>query len=201
MVAGQSKAQARSKRVQEIVSSARVAFAQKGFYQTSIRDIAKEAGIKSPSILHYHFENKEQIFLAVVDDTCNEIAQAARARVNPRSRDAVLDALDALWEELDKHPEITPLLVEFCSTALRDESGKVLMAAFLERMRRLIVETLEQSLGRAIHLLPIDKNVLAALVLNIIEGHAIHCALQGVTPLCLEQRRSLRTLLTMVGNL
>jgi len=191
----------RSPRVQEIVAAARSCFARQGFHKTSIRDIAREAGIRSPSILHYHFANKEQIFLEVVGDTCDEIAMAARSKAGAGGQFGVLDALDGLWSELDARAEITPLLVEFCSAAMRDEASRELMAQFLERMRQLIVDTLDASLGNAVHLLPMHKDVLAAMVLNIIEGHAIHCAVQGVTPLAKTQRKQLRTLLHLAGEL
>lgn len=191
----------RSERAQEIVAAARTCFARDGFHQTSIRDIAREAGIKSPSILHYHFQSKEQIFLEVVGQACDEIAATSRVRARRGGQAGILDALDALWIELDARPEITALLVEFASAAMRDEGSRLLMADFFERMRALIVDTLDASVGRAVMLLPVQKEVLAALVLNIIEGHAIHCAIQGVTPLIKTQRRQLRVLLTMMGEL
>lgn len=192
---------ARSARMQEIVAAARSCFARSGFHQTSIRDIAREAGIRSPSILHYHFESKEQIFLEVVWDTCEEIAATARRAASGGGSTGVLDALDSLWQEIDARPEITPLLVEFCSSAMRDERSRQMMADFLERMRAVIVDILDESMGRAVHLLPMQKDIMAAMVLNIVEGHAIHCAIQGPTALTRSQRRQLRALLTMLGEL
>lgn len=191
----------RSQRVREILEAARICFAQKGFHETSIRDIAKEAGIRSPSILHYHFSSKEQIFLAVVDATCDEIAATARDRARVGGEMGILDALDAIWQEIDARPEVTPLLLEFASASMRDDQSRALMAAFLERMRRLIVDTLDASMGRRVHLLPMHKDVLATTVLHIIEGHAIHCAIQGITPLVARQRRELRGLLHALGEL
>lgn len=42
-------------------------FALKGYESTTMRDIAKEVGIKAPSI-YSHYINKEAIFLELVDD-------------------------------------------------------------------------------------------------------------------------------------
>lgn len=184
----------RTNRVNEIIKAARISFAQNGFHQTSIRDIARQAGIRSPSILHYHFENKEQIFLAVIDDACNEIAHAARNQTQSVGPNSALDALDALWREIDARPEIVPLLVEFCSIALRDDNSKEQLSHFLDRMRDTIVETMEAAFGPAIHFWPAPPELLATITLNLIEGHAIHCAIKGVSPIANEQRLYVRTL-------
>ena len=48
-----------------IVQGARVAFAQKGFRAT-IKDVAKAAGITSPSLVFWYFKDKEELFMEVV---------------------------------------------------------------------------------------------------------------------------------------
>lgn len=46
-------------------------FALRGYEATTMRDMAKEVGIKAPSI-YSHYENKETIFLELIDDLiCN----------------------------------------------------------------------------------------------------------------------------------
>ncbi|WP_062289380.1 TetR/AcrR family transcriptional regulator [Demequina phytophila] len=51
---------------QSIVESAATAFAQKGFYGTSLRSIAREAGVDHSTLLH-HFGNKTALLLAVIE--------------------------------------------------------------------------------------------------------------------------------------
>jgi AcrR family transcriptional regulator len=48
-----------------IIEKAVILFLQRGYDQVSLEIIAKEVGIKKPS-LYYHFKNKEEIFTAVV---------------------------------------------------------------------------------------------------------------------------------------
>lgn len=46
-------------------------FAQKGYYGTTMKDIAKLVGIKTPS-LYSHFSGKEELFFSVYEDLANE---------------------------------------------------------------------------------------------------------------------------------
>lgn len=60
----QERAQ-RSRR--DILTAARMAFAQFGFEGTNIRDIAKQVGV-THTLIRYHFGNKLELWKAVVDD-------------------------------------------------------------------------------------------------------------------------------------
>jgi AcrR family transcriptional regulator len=51
---------------QAILHSAREAFADRGYDQASIRQIATGAGV-DPALVHHYFGTKEQLFLATVD--------------------------------------------------------------------------------------------------------------------------------------
>ncbi|UFJ42689.1 TetR/AcrR family transcriptional regulator [Brevibacillus humidisoli] len=53
--------------VERIKAAALKQFAQHGYDGASLSDIAKEAGIKTPSI-YAHFKSKEDLFLSVFDD-------------------------------------------------------------------------------------------------------------------------------------
>ncbi|MCU0652878.1 MAG: TetR/AcrR family transcriptional regulator [Candidatus Pacebacteria bacterium] len=60
-----------TKRKQEIIAAARELFAKKGYFPTSMDDIAKSVGINKAS-LYYFFEGKEQIFAAIVEEAILE---------------------------------------------------------------------------------------------------------------------------------
>jgi AcrR family transcriptional regulator len=83
----------------KILDAAEAMFVQRGFYGTSLRDIAATAGVPL-ALLSYHFESKEGLFRAVVDRRSPENAsglehalQAALALKNRRARlNAVLKA-------------------------------------------------------------------------------------------------------------
>jgi AcrR family transcriptional regulator len=76
-----------------ILSAAREVFSERGYEKTSVRGIAKAAGVDS-ALVHHYFGTKEQVFEAAV-----EVAFAPALR----SRDTVLDGpLDSIGERLTR---------------------------------------------------------------------------------------------------
>lgn len=50
-----------SNRRQQIMDAALKVFARKGFAAATIKDIAKEAGVKSPALIYWYFPNKQEL--------------------------------------------------------------------------------------------------------------------------------------------
>ncbi|MCB0209039.1 MAG: TetR/AcrR family transcriptional regulator [Anaerolineae bacterium] len=57
---------------QQIIAIASELFINNGYERTSLTDIAKQIGITKPAI-YYHFESKEALFLAVVNNFLTEL--------------------------------------------------------------------------------------------------------------------------------
>ena len=68
-------------------------FAEKGYNETSMAEVARISGVAQGTIF-YHFKNKEELFLAVLDEIETRVIAAAGARglVIERSE---YDAVDA----------------------------------------------------------------------------------------------------------
>lgn len=60
--------------------AARHTFGQVGYVQASIETIAREAGVSTRTIYN-HFDNKEQLFSAVLLESSTEVAQAREALI------------------------------------------------------------------------------------------------------------------------
>src|SRR3989442_7166131 len=52
-----------------IIEAAYQALLKQGYHQTSMKDIAAEAGV-APGLAHYYFESKEDLLVAVIDRAC-----------------------------------------------------------------------------------------------------------------------------------
>ena len=70
-----------SERREHLVRLAADLFAEKGFQATTVRDIAREAGILSGSLYH-HFDSKESIVDEVLSGFFDEVLTAYRAAVD-----------------------------------------------------------------------------------------------------------------------
>jgi AcrR family transcriptional regulator len=57
---------------QKILQAAFAVLSRHGYENTSIKDIAEEAGV-AQGLVHYYFKSKQQLVLAVLADVCREL--------------------------------------------------------------------------------------------------------------------------------
>jgi len=69
------------KRKQEILDAAFEEFANKGFRGSTIKSIAKMAGLKSPSLIYWYFPTKEELFQAVLSSRSQFLQDIMNAEV------------------------------------------------------------------------------------------------------------------------
>lgn len=58
--------EAESNRREEIIQAALRVFGRQGFHKASIKQIASEAGLKSPSLIYWYFKDKDELLHAVI---------------------------------------------------------------------------------------------------------------------------------------
>ncbi|MHB8127206.1 MAG: TetR/AcrR family transcriptional regulator [Desulfitobacteriaceae bacterium] len=73
-------------------------FAQKGYYGTTMNDIAELVGIKTPS-LYFHFSGKEELFFSVYEDLANEYVSLMDRIMNNSESMAIEDMLFYIFEQ------------------------------------------------------------------------------------------------------
>ncbi len=94
----------------QILESAYLLFVEKGYRGSSMRDIAKHAGIKAASIYN-HFENKEQIFGAVFIERhpIFRILEILDNIEGESAEDLLTNAVNRLNKELRSEPALLNL--------------------------------------------------------------------------------------------
>jgi AcrR family transcriptional regulator len=99
----------RSKR--QILDAARQAFAQTGLGGTRLEDVAQRAGVDK-RLIYYYFQNKNQLFLAALEDVYAGIRQAEEAlkltALPPV--EAITLLIDFTWQYYLAHPEFIALI-------------------------------------------------------------------------------------------
>ena len=103
-VSGTKRALDRRKHIMGVASKV---FSEKGYYATTIADIASTAGIAKGTI-YWYFNNKRAIMIAILDDISNEIAETFGGIMQAATNglDAVLDCVGPALRLLDKHGPI-----------------------------------------------------------------------------------------------
>ncbi len=108
-------------RRKQILDAARRVFAREGFHKATIKSIATEAGLKSPSLVYWYFADKKELFQAMAEE------------LSP-----ILSQLSNLWERIDDPPEKMLLFVAktYLSTFDNPEARQ-LFRIFLSEVSRV----------------------------------------------------------------
>jgi AcrR family transcriptional regulator len=118
----------------QILDAALVCFGKRGFHQTSMHDIAGEAGI-SVGLIYRYFENKEAVISAMADRHKKEISEVLqRARQAPTLLESVEILFTAhcceneprmisafvvdLYAEASRNPRVADLVRDVLQTAM-----------------------------------------------------------------------------------
>ena len=94
-----------------ILAAATEEFAEKGFAGARIEQIAERSG-SNKRMLYYYFNNKEDLFLAVMEDTYKTIrdAESELRLLDLAPVEAIRRLVTFTWDYYIKHPEFLKLL-------------------------------------------------------------------------------------------
>jgi AcrR family transcriptional regulator len=94
-----------ARRREQLLDVALELFAEKGYHQTSMNEIAEAAGVTKP-VLYQHFESKEQLYLQLLRDVSIQMADAvlkATAQADG-PREQVEKGFEAVFEFVGEKP-------------------------------------------------------------------------------------------------
>lgn len=97
----------RPSRRDDIVDAAIRVFADKGYADAAISDIADTADVAVTAI-YYHFAGKDDLFAAAMRTTLDSISAvvvAARPSAGAANADGLRATIDAVWDWIDEHPQ------------------------------------------------------------------------------------------------
>lgn len=93
-------------RREQLLTVARQVFARRGFHETSMNDVAKDAGVTKP-VLYQHFASKRELYRAVLEDVGQRlqtnVIEAAALATSPRQQ--VETGLTAYLDFVESDPE------------------------------------------------------------------------------------------------
>jgi AcrR family transcriptional regulator len=126
---------------ERILESARTEFAERGYDKTSVRGIAKAAGV-DPALVHHYFGTKDEVFAAAIEVSF-EPALVVPA-VLAGSRDGIGERLARYFIQIWENPVTrAPLLAVVRSALTHDAAAKVLRTFVLHRLLERIAGELD----------------------------------------------------------
>lgn len=103
-----------------ILEAAEHLFAQRGYAGTSLRAIARGAGLQEPGIYN-HFESKEAVYAAVIQRALGPIAEALAARITTaETLPDFIELPSLLMDHLAARPHVAALL----QRALQEDASR-----------------------------------------------------------------------------
>ena len=160
---------------QQIIDAAIQLFARKGFYSTSIADLAQASGLTKGALYH-HFENKDALFFAVVE-TVRDLWRETVVRDVLKAE----DALTRLTVLFDNHARLISENETFCLVLgglvlEMDGVNPTFMAALQEifaDLKIFIQRILQKGQAAGQVRSDLDPELTALNIVGMLEGSAI----------------------------
>jgi len=92
---------------EQITKTARELFTERGYFNTSIRDVSKEAGLSTGAI-YYHFKSKEEIASEIFNNTTSFLLQEFKQAVQEgvTGKDKIFSIISTMLRLADEQSEI-----------------------------------------------------------------------------------------------
>ncbi len=156
---------------QQIIDAAIRVLARQGYANTSLLDIAKEAGM-SKGALHYHYPTKEALIHTVLETACNAVQTRTMQAWSPSDNPfaALRKSLEELWATRAERSDEALVVADLLALSLSDESLRPKLAEFYELGAEQIRAYLEQNLI-SLGLEPrISLEILPRIVIGLLDG-------------------------------
>jgi TetR/AcrR family fatty acid metabolism transcriptional regulator len=102
----------RAEKRQAILHGAVRVFAEKGFFNATVAEIARAAGVADGTIYLY-FKSKDELLLSVFDEKMLLLSEAARAAVRgcATAADALRKVVELHLKAVEEHPSVAAVLI------------------------------------------------------------------------------------------
>ena len=133
---------------QRILQTTMRCFCAYGYEKSSMKLISAKAGV-SQTLLHYHFETKEKLFQAAIDDMAKNMFATASAQLTHGAsvRDGLAEAAGLLYTLFIDNLDAVTFMVEFAAAANHNEFLRTAYVDYRDTQRRQFAELLRTIAG------------------------------------------------------
>jgi AcrR family transcriptional regulator len=169
----------RDARRQEILSAARRVFVRNGFHAASMQDLFAAAQLSSGAVYRY-FAGKDEVVLAIAEDSMAEVLATIRAVGSDNSSiGAALAAGVTQIHARNAENGLAGLGVQVWSEALRNPRVKVRFVEILTDLRGAVTALAERHQQDGSLPSPATAEALATLMISILTGYILQLAVLG----------------------
>jgi TetR/AcrR family fatty acid metabolism transcriptional regulator len=168
-------------------------FARNGYDRATVDEIVRDAGF-SKGAFYVHFNTKEDLFWAMLEDRATSMQQAFLLVLNPETplQDNIRSLLTAVFSVEKRDPEWAATFMEFLAHAGRNAVVRERLAKIFESWHQFIADMLRVSRENGIVRSDLDIDFLARSAIALIEGTILQSRLSRdprqlddrVEPLC-----------------
>jgi len=158
----------------QILDAAVACFARKGYYETTMDDIVREANL-SKGTLYWYFKSKLELFRNLNELWFAEIMESLKQQANPEANSAarLRMMVEAVKSSAASKPELVRALLEFYTLALRDAELKQWLRDAYVSDGKLLRELLKDGIDRG-EFRTFDPAAVARLTMAALDGALLH---------------------------
>jgi len=162
----------------QIIRAAQSCFARKGYYRTTMDDIARESGLSKGS-LYWYFESKRTLFLAMLDAWLEQVDRSLSELVETSL--PIAEKLHRVAEVLvtivNSSREMVPILLDFWAQTSHDPQITRRLAEVYGEYRRLLRRIVQEGIASG-ELRPLDVDQVATILCGIYDGLMLQWVLE-----------------------
>ena len=146
---------------------------QKGYYDFTIRDIAREAGL-STGLVHYYFKNKEDLLLTLLKEMNSNLKYFLNKSLTVLSdpRDKLLTFCDQAFDLVDKEKAYFHVLIDFWAQMNHNNRIRQANIKLFQSYRDEISSILKEGAEQGLFMVP-DVKLTSVIIISLIQGTII----------------------------
>ena len=168
-----SKSDIINQRRSQLIRAAYKVVGQKGYYDFTIRDIAREAGL-STGLVHYYFKNKEGLLLNLLKEMNTNLKHYLNKALTELSdpRDKLLAFCDQAFDLLDKEKAYFYVLIYFWAQINHNNRIRQANVKLFQSYRDEIAAILKEGTAKGLFIVA-DVKLTSVIIISLIQGTII----------------------------
>ena len=143
---------------------------RKGYYNFTVRDIAKEAGL-STGLVHYYFKNKDDLLVSVLrvmnENLRSYLAKALEQIEDPKEK--IIIFMDEAFHLVEREKEYFHVLIDFWTQINHNERMRKANIKLYQSYRAECAKIIQEGIGKNVFN-NVDVQYTATMIVAFVQG-------------------------------